>query len=180
MKYLLFLFCLLSIKNLTAQKTQKPPLHGRHWMAITGKPLGAEAGARIFHQGGNAVDAACAMLASMCTQWAVLSWGGETQAIIYNPKTKKVISIDALGFAPGRATVEYYHSRGYYFPPEYGPLAAVTPGTPGGLCHMLAEYGTMSLKQVLAPAMEMAAGYAIDAGVQQYAALCRFPQVVAL
>jgi len=173
MKYLLFLFCLLSIKNLTAQKTQKPPLHGRHWMAITGKPLGAEAGARIFHQGGNAVDAACAMLASMCTQWAVLSWGGETQAIIYNPKTKKVISIDALGFAPGRATVEYYHSRGYYFPPEYGPLAAVTPGTPGGLCHMLAEYGTMSLKQVLAPAMEMAAGYAIDAQVsnnmQRYA-----------
>ena len=36
------------------------------------------------------------MLASMCTQWAVLSWGGETQAIIYNPKTKKVISIDVL------------------------------------------------------------------------------------
>jgi len=103
----------------------------------------------------------------------VLSWGGETQSIIYNPKTKKVNSIDALGFAPGRATVEYYRSRGYYFPPEYGPLAAITPGTPGGLCHMLAEYGTMSLKQVLSPAMEMAAGYAIDAQVsnnmQRYA-----------
>ena len=134
-------------------------------MAITGKPLGAESGAQIFQQGGNAVDAACAMLASMCTQWAVLSWGGETQAIIYNPKTKKVISIDALGFAPGAATVAYYKSKGYYFPPEYGPLAAVTPGTPGGLCYMLAEYGTMSLKQVLAPAMQMAAGYPIDAQV---------------
>jgi gamma-glutamyltranspeptidase/glutathione hydrolase len=134
-------------------------------MAITGKPLGAESGAQIFQQGGNAVDAACAMLASMCTQWAVLSWGGETQAIIYNPKTKKVISIDALGFAPGAATVDYYKSKGYYFPPEYGPLAAVTPGTPGGLCYMLAEYGTMSLKQVLAPAMQLAAGYPIDAQV---------------
>ncbi len=132
-------------------------------MAITGKPLGAESGAQIFQQGGNAVDAACAMLASMCTQWAVLSWGGETQAIIYNPKTKKVISIDALGFAPGAATVAYYKSKGYYFPPEYGPLAAVTPGTPGGLCYMLAEYGTMSLKQVLAPAMQLAAGYPIEA-----------------
>ncbi|MCU0379446.1 MAG: gamma-glutamyltransferase, partial [Bacteroidales bacterium] len=42
-------------------------------------------------------------------------------------------------------------------------LAAVTPGTPGGLMTMLAEYGTMSLKEVLAPAMQMAAGYAIEA-----------------
>lgn len=49
------------------------------------------------------------------------------------------------------------------YPPEYGPLAAVTPGTPGGLCTMLAEYGTMSLKEVLAPAMQMAAGYPIEA-----------------
>jgi gamma-glutamyltranspeptidase / glutathione hydrolase len=165
MKYILLIFLLITLAKVSAQQTQKPPLHGKHWMAITGKPLGAESGAQIFQQGGNAVDAACAMLASMCTQWAVLSWGGETQAIIYNPKTKKVISIDALGFAPGAATVAYYKSKGYYFPPEYGPLAAVTPGTPGGLCYMLAEYGTMSLKQVLAPAMQLAAGYPIDAQV---------------
>ncbi|HEY2350740.1 MAG TPA: gamma-glutamyltransferase [Puia sp.] len=165
MKYIALIILWFGFGKLFAQQTQKPPLHGKHWMAITGKPLGAESGAQIFQQGGNAVDAACAMLASMCTQWAVLSWGGETQAIIYNPKTKKVISIDALGFAPGAATVSFYKSKGYYFPPEYGPLAAVTPGTPGGLCYMLAEYGTMSLKQVLAPAMQMAAGYPIDAQV---------------
>ena len=95
--------------------------------------------------------------------WDVLSWGGETQALIYNPKTKKVIAINALGFAPSGATAEFFKSKGYNFPPEYGPLAAVTPGTPGGLCHMLAEYGTMSLQQVLAPAMQLAAGYPIDA-----------------
>ncbi len=163
MKYMLFIFLFICFETLPAQKTEKPPLHGKHWMAVTGKPLGVESGAQIFQQGGNAVDAACAMLASMCTQWAVLSWGGETQAIIYNPKTKKVISIDALGFAPGKATADYYRSRGYFFPPEYGPLAAITPGTPGGLCYMLAEYGTMSLKQVLAPAMQLAAGYPIEA-----------------
>ncbi len=132
-------------------------------MAITGKPLAAQAGAMVFQQGGNAVDAACAMLAATCTMWDVLSWGGETQALIYNPKTKKVIAINALGFAPTGATPEFFKGKGYNFPPEYGPLAAVTPGTPGGLCHMLAEYGTMSLKQVLAPAMQLAEGYPIDA-----------------
>lgn len=146
-----------------AQPTQKPPLHGKNWMAITGKPLAATAGAIIFQKGGNAVDAACAMLASTCTMWDVLSWGGETQALIYNPKTKKVIAINALGVAPTGATAEFYKSKGYDFPPEYGPLAAVTPGTVGGLCYMLANYGTMSLKQVLSPAMELAAGYPIDA-----------------
>ncbi len=144
-------------------QTQKPPLHGKHWMAITGKPLAATAGSMIFQQGGNAIDAACAMLAATCTMWDVLSWGGETQALIYNPRTGKVIGINALGMAPTGATADFFKSKGYNFPPEFGPLAALTPGTPGGLCHMLAQYGTMSLKQVLAPAMQLAAGYPIEA-----------------
>jgi gamma-glutamyltranspeptidase/glutathione hydrolase len=145
------------------RRTQKPPLHAEHWLAITGKPLSATAGAMIFSKGGNAVDAAAAMLAAGCTMWDTLSCGGETQALIYNPRTKKVIGINALGVAPAGATVEYYHSKGYKYPPEYGPLAAVTPGTPGGLMVMLAEYGTMSLGDVLAPAIQMADGYAIEA-----------------
>ena len=143
--------------------TQKPPLHGRHWMAITGKPLAATAGAMIFSKGGNAIDASCAMLAATCTMFDVLSWGGETQTLIYNPKTKKVIAINALGVAPTGATAAFFKSKGMNYPPQYGPLAAVTPGTPGGLMVMLAEYGTMSLKDVLAPAMQLADGYPIEA-----------------
>lgn len=158
----LLAFCLLLVST-QAQQTQKPPLHGKNWMAITGKPLAATAGSQIFQQGGNAVDAACAMLGATCTMWDVLSWGGETQALIYNPKTKKVIAINAMGVAPTGATVEFFKSKGYAFPPEYGPLAATTPGTVGGLCYMLSEFGTMSLKQVLQPAMQLAAGYPIDA-----------------
>ncbi|MDQ3908761.1 MAG: gamma-glutamyltransferase [Acidobacteriota bacterium] len=146
-----------------AQRTQKPPLHGRHWMAITGKPLAATAGAMIFQKGGNAVDAACAMIAAAATMWDTLSWGGETQALIYNPHTGKVVGIDALGVAPTGATAEFYHSKGMKYPPEYGPLAAVTPGTPGGIMTMLAEYGRLSLKDVLEPSIQMADGYAIEA-----------------
>jgi gamma-glutamyltranspeptidase/glutathione hydrolase len=149
--------------SLPPRTTQKPPLHGTHWMAIAGKPLGATAGAMMFQQGGNAIDAACAMLGAVATMWDTLGWGGETQALIYNPKTKKVIGINALGVAPSGATTEYYKSQGYNYPPEYGPLAAVTPGTPGGLMVMLKEFGTMSLAQVLAPAIAMADGYAIEA-----------------
>ncbi|MEK7379681.1 MAG: gamma-glutamyltransferase, partial [Gemmatimonadota bacterium] len=146
-----------------AQKTAKPPLHGQHWMAITGKPLGATAGAMIFERGGNAVDAAAGMLAAVATIWDVLSWGGETQALIYNPNTGKVIGINALGAAPTGATPAFFSAKDMDYPPEYGPLAAPTPGTAGGLMVMLAEYGTMSLAEVLAPALRLADGYPIEA-----------------
>ena len=161
LRFLLLGFSLLPVLAY-GQTTQKPVLHGRHWMAITGKPLAATAGAMAFQKGGNAVDAACSMLAATCTMWDVLSWGGETQALLYHPGLKKVIAINALGVAPSGATPDFYKSKNMPYPPEYGPLAAVTPGTPGGLLTMLAEYGTLSLKEVLAPAMQMADGYPIE------------------
>jgi gamma-glutamyltranspeptidase/glutathione hydrolase len=146
-----------------AQRTVKPVLHGHHWVAITGKPLGATAGAMMFNKGGNAVDAACAMLGATSTMWDVLSWGGETQALIYNPETGKVIGINGLGVAPTGATAEFYKEKGHRYPPDLGPLSAVTPGTPGALMTMLAEYGTLSLEDVLEPSIQMADGYPIEA-----------------
>jgi len=148
--------------------THKPVLHGRHWAAVTGKPLGAVAGAKTFERGGNAIDAACAMLAAVCTMYDDLSWGGETQALIYDPRTKKVVAINALGVAPTGATPEFFlnlpevRTNSAKYPPAEGPLAAVTPGTPGGLMVMLAEFGTLSLKEVLGPAMDLAAGYPVE------------------
>jgi gamma-glutamyltranspeptidase/glutathione hydrolase len=148
--------------SIFSQRTQKPVLYGKHWVAVTGKPIAATAGARIFMKGGNAVDAACAMIAATSTMWDTLSWGGETQALIYDPHTGKIVGINALGVAPTGATAEFYKGKGMNYPPEYGPLAAVTPGTPGGILVMLAEYGKLNLKDILEPAIEMADGYAMD------------------
>jgi gamma-glutamyltranspeptidase/glutathione hydrolase len=159
-----FLLLALALPPATqAQRTNKPVLHGRHWVAITGKPLAATAGATTFARGGNAVDAACAMLGATSTMWDTLGWGGETQALIYNPKTGEVKGINALGVAPSGATVEFFRGKGMQYPPEFGPLAAVTPGTPGGLMVMLAEYGKLSLAEVLEPSIQMAEGYPIEA-----------------
>src|SRR5258707_3103391 len=114
-------------------------------MAAAGKPIAAAAGAKIFERGGNAVDAACAMIAATATAWTTLSWGGETQALIYNPNTGKVIGINGLGVAPTGATPEYFHKLGMRYPPQYRPLAALTPRTPRGLMTMVTQYGTPSL-----------------------------------
>ena len=147
--------------------TEKPVLYGKNWVAITGKPMAATAGAKIFFEGGNAVDATCAMLAAAATMWDTLHWGGETQALIHNPETGEIVGINAMGVAPTGATPEFFSNLGLDYPPEYGPLAATTPGTPGGLMVMLAEFGTLSLADVLSPAIEMAGGYPIEAGTVQ-------------
>ncbi len=100
--------------------------------------------------------------------WDTLGWGGETQALVYNPHTKKVVAVNALGVAPTGATPEFYKSKGMAFPPEFGPLAAVTPGTPGGLIVMLAEWGKLSLgRRAAAPAIQMADGYPIEAAARE-------------
>ena len=154
---------LLAADSAEAQRTQKPVLHGKHWIAITGKPMAATAGAAMFHKGGNAVDAAAAMLGATATMWDVLSWGGETQALIWHPGEERVIGINALGVAPSGATPEYFKEREMDFPPATGVESMVTPGTPGGLMTMVAEWGRLSLAEVLEPAMEMARGYPLEA-----------------
>jgi gamma-glutamyltranspeptidase/glutathione hydrolase len=158
----LLVLALAALALATRAATNKPPLHARHWMAITGKPLAATAGAMVFQKGGNAVDAAAAMIAATCTMWDTLAWGGETQALVYDPRQKKVIGVNALGVAPTGATPEFFRGKGMSYPPEHGPLAAVTPGTPGGIMVMAAEFGQLTLADVLAPAIEMADGYAIE------------------
>jgi gamma-glutamyltranspeptidase / glutathione hydrolase len=152
-----------SADDAAAQRTAKPVLHGQEWVAITGKPLAATAGAMVFQQGGNAVDAAAAMIAATSTMWDVLSWGGETQALIYHPHERRVIGVNALGVAPTGATPEFFREQGLDLIPERGPLSAVTPGTPGGIIAMVAEYGNLSLGQVLAPAIRLADGYPMEA-----------------
>ena len=161
----LLVLAVLAPPPLAAEGVDKPVLHAKHWLAVTGKPLAATAGAMAFQKGGNAVDAAAAMLAATCTMWDTIGWGGETQALIYDPRSGEVIGVNGLGIAPTGATAELFRDRGERYPPEYGPLAATTPGNPGALMKMLAEYGTLSLADVLAPAIQMAEGFPIEAGL---------------
>jgi gamma-glutamyltranspeptidase/glutathione hydrolase len=132
--------------------------YGRHWIAITGKPLPAS---MMFERGGNAVDAACAW-SRRRHMFDSFSWGGEVQALVFDPRSGKVTGVNALGAAPTGATPEFFLAKGMPFPPEFGPLAAVTPGAAGGLMVMLAEFGKLSLAEVLAPAIDMADGYPIE------------------
>jgi len=143
--------------------TYKPRLMAKEWVAVAGEPLAAMAGAKIFLKGGNAVDAAAAILAATCVMNDSLSFGGETQTLIYDPNRRKVFGINGCGVAATGATAKFYLDRGFDpSPPGSGPLAAITPGTPGGLMLALAEFGRLSLAEVLEPAIDLAEGYPME------------------
>jgi gamma-glutamyltranspeptidase/glutathione hydrolase len=91
-----------------------------------------------------------------------LSFGGENQALIFNPNDNQVYGINGCGMAPTGATVDFFTEQGMKFPPAYGPLAAITPGIPGSLMIMLAEFGTLSLEEVLKPAIDLCDGYPME------------------
>ena len=89
---------------------------------------------------------------------------GGAQALVYDPRHEEGDRHQRpRRSADGCDTRTSSRRGGFAYPPEFGPLAAVTPGTPGGLITMLAEYGRLSLKDVLEPAIQMADGYPIEA-----------------
>jgi len=152
----------ISAGTVNAGPTYKPMLTGKHWIAITGLLPSATSGAQIFLKGGNAVDAAAAMLASEAVQHCGVGFGGEAQILVYDPNRRKVFGVNGMGVAPTGMTADFFLEQGMPYPPNYDVHSATTPGVPGGLMTMLAEFGSMSLKEVLEPALELAAnGYAV-------------------
>ena len=136
--------------HLRAQQTAKPVLHGKHWMAVTGKPLAATAGAMIFQKGGNAVDAACAMIAADLHHVGHALAGAARRRRSSTTRTRgKVIGINALGVAPTGATPEFFHSEGMNVSARVRPARRRHARHAGRHDVMLAEYGTLSLKEVL-------------------------------
>ncbi|MBI1873188.1 MAG: gamma-glutamyltransferase [Acidobacteria bacterium] len=139
----------------TAQESWRPTVVSKHGMVAAGHPLAAEAGMRILRAGGNAVDAAIATWAVQGqVEPAMTGLGADMFVLVYLAKTNEVKFINGSGFAPKAATIDFYKSKGGI--PQDGPLTVQIPGAVGGAALALQKYGTKSLADVLAPAVEMA------------------------
>ena len=136
--------------GLTAHRPAVPGVHG---LITAGHPLASMAGMRILMQGGTAADAAVAVLATLNQVEPMMSGaGGNGFMTIYDAETGRVYSLNATGAAPkglDAATIT---------PDELnrGMKAGVVPGLFGGWIAMLERFGTMTLGQVLEPAIEYA------------------------
>jgi gamma-glutamyltranspeptidase/glutathione hydrolase len=136
--------------------TWYPMVMGREAMVATEHYLSAAAGARIFAKGGNAIDAAvAATLVEGVVNPHMHTIGGEAPMLIYLAGARRVIAVNGNMTAPARATIDHYRSIGYKLIPAEGLLAAGVPAAFDALALALREFGTMSIAEVVAPAMAL-------------------------
>jgi len=135
----------------------RPTVMGTHGMAVSGHPLAARAGMLMLEQGGNAVDAGIAqMFAQSVLEFNLFGIGGEVQMLIYSAKDKKVYAVNGQGVAPKAATIEWFKKNNIELIPEDGFLPATTPAVIDAAVMALDRFGTMTLAQVMQPAIDLA------------------------
>jgi len=159
---------LASLVHPSAQeRSWRPTVVAQHGMVAAGHPLAAEAGMRILKAGGNAIDAAMATWAVQGqVEPGMTGLGADMLILVYLAKTNEVRFINATGFAPAAATIDFYKSKGGI--PDQGPLSISVPGAVGGAVYAVQKYGTKPLGDVFAPAIEIAdQGFPITAALAQ-------------
>src|SRR5262245_13212224 len=126
-------------------------------MIATSQPLASAAGLRILQQGGNAIDAAVAAAAVLCVvEPMMVSPGGDLFAMIWDAKKKQLKALNASGRAPKALSIEELKKRNFDRMPESGIHAVTVPGAVDGWAKLMEQFGTITLAQVLQPAIEYA------------------------
>lgn len=141
-----------------------------------GSDLAVEAGMRVFHESGNAVDSGCATtFAAAIVEFSHFGFGGEAPILI-RTKDGKVFSIAGVGTMPKSATADLFRNRELkpgevqevepggtsQFIPVAGLMPALVPGMVDAVLLALRDFGTQPLSRVLAPAIELADGMPLD------------------
>ena len=152
----------------TTNRTMRPVITGRQYAVSSMKHQATEAAVRMLEAGGNAFDAAVAGQAVLAlVDPASNGYGSDAVVLIYDAKTKKVVSINAEGTAPKLATIEWYKEhQGGKIPVDDGLLSATVPGVVDAWFTLLDRWGTMTFAQVLQPAIDLAEqGFVLPEGL---------------
>lgn len=136
------------------------PVTSNKGMVVSQEAIASQVGANILSKGGNAVDAAVATgfaLAVTLPQAGNLGGGGFM--LLHLTETNKTLAIDYREMAPMAADKTLFLDRQGNVDNQLARFSALSTGVPGtvaGLIHVLEQYGTMELDQVIAPAIELA------------------------
>jgi len=129
-------------------------------MASTQHYLATEAAVKMLDAGGNAVDAAVAAAFALgVCEPAASGLGGQTMMLIHLTHSRRTFALDGSSRAPNRTYLKQLsrqqRRRGY--------KATTVPSTPAVLWYALERYGTLPLKEVISPAVQLAEdGYQVS------------------
>jgi len=144
------------VQNTQSQPILRPPVAGPNAGISTGHPLTTSAALEVLQNGGNAFDAGvAALLVGGVVEQDLYSLGGEALVLVYSIQEEEVTSITGQGWAPRGATLENYQQQGKDLNGQ-GLDPAVTPGALHAALTVLERWGTMSLEEVSARAIEYA------------------------
>ena len=152
--------------------TTRPELRGTFGMVATTHWLASAVGMAMLERGGNAFDAAVAAgFTLQVIEPHQNGPGGDLPVIFFSAREKRARVLCAQGPAPAAASIKRYRDFGLDLVPGTGLLAAVIPGAVGGWLTLLHDHGTMSLAEILEPAIGYAAnGYPVVPTLSAYIA----------
>lgn len=151
-------------------KSCRRAVYGMKGMVATTQPLAAQAGLDMLKKGGNAIDAAIAAASCLTVvEPASNGIGGDAFAIVWYKN--KLYGLNASGCAPKALSIDRVKSLGYEKMPKQGLLPITIPGVPAAWASLSQRFGSLSMKENLAPAI----AYAKD-GYPVSPAICKFWQ----
>ena len=151
------------VATMTAAAGTRPYVMGTRGVVVSGHHQASDAGLDMLKAGGNAIDAGVAtVFAQAVTEFDRFGLGGEVPILIHNAADGRVVAVNGQGQAPRKATLEWFRSKGIAAIPGDCFLAAPVPAVVGSLITALREFGTMTLGEVLGPAIRLAdEGFAV-------------------
>lgn len=137
--------------------TTRPEIRGSFGVATSTHWIASAVGFGILEKGGNAFDAAVATgLVLQVVEPHLNGPAGDLPAIFHSAKTGRTEVLAAQGPAPAGATIDHYKAQGLSLIPGSGLLSTVIPGAFDGWMLMLRDHGSMTLREVMTPAIDYA------------------------
>ncbi|MDE3090849.1 MAG: gamma-glutamyltransferase, partial [Chloroflexota bacterium] len=143
-------------------RSRRSPVLARNGMVAASQPLAAMVGVRILQAGGNAADAAVATAAALnVTEPTSTGIGGDMFALYYDAQTRAVTALNGSGRAPAALTIDLIErqnlqSLNLSISDPYHAHTITVPGACAGWCDLIAQHGTLPMRDLLAPAIRLA------------------------
>ncbi|MBN8658102.1 MAG: gamma-glutamyltransferase [Anaerolineae bacterium] len=143
----------------TTFNSRRSPVYSRRGIVATSQPLATAAGLEALSKGGNAADAAVAAAAALnVTEPTSTGIGGDMFALYYDAQTQQVTALNGSGRAPSALTLDRLKREVLLADslPFYHPHTVTVPGACAGWCDLISKHGSLSLTEILAPAIRLA------------------------